>query len=267
MSIQQQKFTEIANAIRSKTGETDLIKPSQFANKIETVYEAGKRNQEPEFWNGYLTNAYRYDYLFAGKGWSLDNFKPNKNLKNQYMNGMFQYNYMGGDLAATLEELGIILDTSEATGVSSIFHETAFTRLPKLDLTKANTATIVIYNCFNLVTIDELIFSETNTFASNTLRLCNKLVNLTVTGVIANNGLYLTTCSALSHDSLFGKLATQEQIDAGKNILYFNGNYYYGGIIIALKDYSEDISGASHTITLGATNLAKLTDAEKAIAT
>ena len=38
-------------------------------------------------------------------------------------------------------------------------------------------------------------------------------------------------------------------------------------IINCLKDYSTDTSGTSHTVTLGTTNLAKLTDEQKAIAT
>lgn len=271
MSIQQQKFIEIADAIRAKTGETDLIKPSDFANKIDNVYNAGEEAQEKKFWNAYFdnmdNNSRRYNYAFAGRGWVKSTFKPNRDIKPIYANSMFQYNYMGGDLAATLEELGVTLDLSEATGVSSIFHEVAFTRLPKIDLTSANTAAYVFYNCFNLVTIDEVVFSENNTFNSNTFKTLNKLANLTITGVIANSGLNFSSVNSLSHDSLFGKLATQEQIDTGKNILLFNGNYYYGGIIIALKDYSQDTSGTAHTITFGTTNLAKLTDAEKAIAT
>jgi hypothetical protein len=38
-------------------------------------------------------------------------------------------------------------------------------------------------------------------------------------------------------------------------------------IINGLKDYREDTSGKTYTLTLGATNLAKLTDEQKAIAT
>lgn len=41
MSIQQEKFKEIADAIRAKTGETAPIKPSAFANKIPNVYNRG----------------------------------------------------------------------------------------------------------------------------------------------------------------------------------------------------------------------------------
>jgi hypothetical protein len=38
-------------------------------------------------------------------------------------------------------------------------------------------------------------------------------------------------------------------------------------IIDHLKDYSEDTSGTTHTLTIGTTNQDKLTDAEKQIVT
>lgn len=42
MSYQQEKFKEIANKIREKTGTTTLIVPNDFASKIDDVYEAGR---------------------------------------------------------------------------------------------------------------------------------------------------------------------------------------------------------------------------------
>lgn len=41
MSIQQGKFKQIADKIREKLGTQDLIKPSDFVNKIDDVYKAG----------------------------------------------------------------------------------------------------------------------------------------------------------------------------------------------------------------------------------
>lgn len=48
MSVQQEKFKEIADAIREKTGSTDLIKPSEFASKVGEVYEAGQQSMVDE---------------------------------------------------------------------------------------------------------------------------------------------------------------------------------------------------------------------------
>ena len=44
MSVQQVKFKEIADAIREKTNGTDKIKPSEFASKVNEVYEAGVKS-------------------------------------------------------------------------------------------------------------------------------------------------------------------------------------------------------------------------------
>ena len=41
MSYQQNKFKEIADKIRERTGTTDPIIPKDFASKIDDVYEAG----------------------------------------------------------------------------------------------------------------------------------------------------------------------------------------------------------------------------------
>lgn len=41
MSVQQEKFREIADVIREKTGKTDPIKPSNFASEIHKVYDKG----------------------------------------------------------------------------------------------------------------------------------------------------------------------------------------------------------------------------------
>ena len=46
MSIQQEKFKAIANKIREKTGTTEAIKPNNFVDKIEDVYQAGKQSQQ-----------------------------------------------------------------------------------------------------------------------------------------------------------------------------------------------------------------------------
>ena len=64
MSIQQEKLKAIADKIRDKTGETDLIKPNDFVNKIDDVYESGKKNILGE-----LTSL--YGFFMANRNWGL----------------------------------------------------------------------------------------------------------------------------------------------------------------------------------------------------
>ena len=81
---------------------------------------------------------------------------------------------------------------------------------------------------------------DENTKFSSTFTACRELVNLTVDGVIGQNGFDIHWSTKLTHESLMS-------------------------IINALADKSG--TGTTFTITLGTENLAKLTDAEKAIAT
>ena len=98
----------------------------------------------------------------------------------------------------------------------------------------------VFLNMHNLVTIDKLIVSDTGSVAfSDTFGTCEKLQNITVEGVIGQN-VNLSLCPLLTHDSIIN-------------------------IISCLQDLTG--TGNTRTLTLGATNLAKLTDAEKAVAT
>ena len=88
-----------------------------------------------------------------------------------------------------------------------------------------------------LVTIRKLTVDETVVF-SNTFAKCYSLENLTMAGTIGQNGFNVSESTKLTHDSLMS-------------------------IINCLEAKTE----GTWTVTLGTENLAKLTDAEKAIAT
>jgi hypothetical protein len=92
-------------------------------------------------------------------------------------------------------------------------------------------------NAINLKTIRKLTFDET-TIINNVFWNCPALENLTMGGTIGQNGFDVSQSPKLTHDSLMS-------------------------IINCLEAKAE----GTWTVTLGATNLAKLTDAEKAIAT
>lgn len=88
-----------------------------------------------------------------------------------------------------------------------------------------------------LVTIPRLVVTNTSYF-NNAFRECFALENLNIEGVLGGAGFDVSDSTKLTHDSLMS-------------------------IINAL----ETKNSGTHTCTLGATNLAKLTAAEKAIAT
>lgn len=92
-------------------------------------------------------------------------------------------------------------------------------------------------NCYVLHTVSKIGVAESTTFIS-TFTNCIELRNLTIDGVIGQNGFDVHWSTKLTHDSLMS-------------------------IINALQTKTS----GTWTVKLGTTNLAKLTDAEKAIAT
>lgn len=146
----------------------------------------------------------------------------------------------GLDLTEFLKECGISLVWGN-TGIlksSSMFASSRITRVPPLFLSSINTTAYVFENCSMLKTIDGLKFdgqANSTSFFKN----CSSLENITFNGkwqayITLSDSPLLTRASMLS-------------------------------LFSAMADYSLSSSGKS--ATLGSVNLAKLSDADKAIAT
>lgn len=216
-------------------------------------YEAGRKFEHDRFWDVFQQNGNRTNYACRGSAadghlhysyWSMENFYPKYDIKPTDMYGMFYYwsmsyqpNVTDWDLAKRLKDCGVALDTSALTDVTNILANNSFTHIPFMDFTKATACGSIGPFEYDeqLVTIDGIRMAETTPINRYFVR-CSALVNCPFEGVIGQNGLNVSWSTKLSHDSLMS-------------------------IINALKD------GASNTITLGTANLAKLTNAEKAIAT
>ena len=206
----------------------------------DEVYEAGieegKQADYDQFWDAFQGGgaATYYVYRFAGQGWNDTSFKPKYDIKPVgNANGMFRDSTIT-NMRAIFLSCGITLDMSKSTGNNATFGYTKNTLLPKLDFSSATLLQSTFSSSSQLVEIEEMVVHEKLQYAS-TFSGCTALEHLIVTGTIGQNGFDVSACP-LSRDSLIS-------------------------IINAL------MSGASKTITLGTTNLAKLTDAEKAIAT
>ena len=209
---------------------------------FEEGKEAGKQEAYDELWDSLQTNGKKTDYYRAfGAAWDDNSFKPKYSMTPVNANGMFSGTKIT-DLQALLDECGVTLDFSKVTyqRLTQWLEESSVTRVGTVDLTSLTNATYVFYAARSLVTIEKLIFAETNVFANSWFNLCSKLTNINaVEGTIAGNGFNVSYCSLLTHDSLVR-------------------------IINVLKDYSG--SGTTCKITFGATNIAKLTEEEIAIA-
>jgi hypothetical protein len=266
-------YKAIADAIRSLGGYSDTYRPEELPTAVGTLssdshvaginqgrnegyqegytdgnnegynrgltvgFENGEKAQYDEFWDTFQENGKAKCYYFA---FSYDRFDDNT-FNPKYDIKASNGTTPGRDMFTNNEK---ITDTKVAIFCNS------------------NNADRCFNNATNLETIRRFDVKKTTTF-TNTFS-CSKLKNITITGEIGQN-IDFSSCKLLTHDSLVGKIATQEQITEGVNLVTINGTTYYGGILGALYDYSAE--GVTKTLTLGTTNLAKLTDAEKAIAT
>ena len=84
-------YIAIADALREKTGDTLLLKPSEMATEVEKVYDAGKTKEWSDFWDEYLMKGTRQTFYaaFYGAGWNDKTFKPKYVIKPVNAQGMF----------------------------------------------------------------------------------------------------------------------------------------------------------------------------------
>lgn len=201
-------------------------------------YEAGQQAAYDSLWEDLQEGGSRTDYQYAFHYMNAKSFRPKYDLTVKMATCMFRYTNIPGSLGDILNECGVkLIWQSGATG-NSVFYGSAFTRLPHIVATGGSLG-YYFTSCKNLETIDSI--DVTNATAStafnSTFSGCTALKNLTIVGEISVSGMNVSACP-LTHDSLMS-------------------------IINALQKKT----GGTFTVTLGADNLAKLTDAEKAIAT
>lgn len=213
----------------------------------QKVFDAGKKAEWNALWDNlqkYKGAAQSYQYAFCGSQWNDITFKPKYDI-------VFGLGYSGTnafwsngvtDIAATLEQRGLKMDTTLCGYWQSMFQLAKTKRLPELNCSHAmDYSSNGLQNTFlgsKIETIDKLIVFEGLKY-SDTFRDCANLKNIIFEGIIGNN-IGFQYSPLLTHDSLVS-------------------------IINHLKDFSGTTT--TMTLTLGSTNLAKLADAEKKIAT
>ena len=215
-------------------------KLTTVAENMPKVYEAGKKAEWSAFWDSAQSNGKNtyLTYAFAGQMWSDTTFSPKYDLLPVgTINGMFRACKIE-NLKKCLEDAGVTMDLSQATKANDAFaYCSRLTTLPKLDLSSVTEMNTAFNDDYVLETIEEIKLGANTRFVS-TFDDCTALTNMTVTGVIGQNGLNLSYSPNLTHESLMS-------------------------VIHALQNKTS----GTWTVTLGTDNLAKLTNAEKAIAT
>lgn len=152
--------------------------------------EAGKQAAYDELWDNLQANGNRTNYERAfGTIWYDHSFKPKHSFRPKNANTMFSYSNIT-DLQAILDEQGVTLDLSDVRNNQMVqwLQNSTITRVGVVDMSRLTNATYVFYGASSLVTIEKLIFAETNVFANNWFQNCKALKNINeVEGVISNS--------------------------------------------------------------------------------
>lgn len=250
-------LTNIADTLRGLLGIDDTINAQDFPDKITEVYDAGKQAEHDRFWDSYQNcgNRVNYTNAFAGNGWTAEIFKPLYDIVPITTYMMFYQNTINVDLVEYLKELNITLDFSKCVNLQYLFGNAAFTRVGIIDTTSCSNLSYVFASATKLVTIDKLILKSdgSQTVNKDCFSWCGALENVIIEGVIGVNNFNFQWSTKLTKDSILGKEATDEEIAAGKNLIYLESSdkYYFGGIFGALSDTAD---GMSITLSLTAVN-------------
>ena len=145
------------------------------------------------------------------------------------MSGMFYYCFHLQSIPS--------LDTSQVTNMAEMFYDCEILQtIPQLDTSKVTTMESMFFSCNNLQTLPQLDTSKV-TKMGYMFNFCRNLTDLGgFVGLKAN--LDLSYSKGLTHDSIM-------------NVI----------------NKTADVTASPKTLTLGSTNLAKITDEEKAVAT
>ena len=232
---------------------------SDIATKLNTIannipalynagYEKGVKSEYDRFWDTLQYNGERTEYQFAfwnqyymSQGWTADTFKPKYSMSPINLQSAFRYWTTGEvDFGALFTDRGLEFDTSNCVSFLQTWQDAnGIVRMPVIDTSKATNISYA-FAMRNLVTFDKFIPPKTKLHygIKTAFNGCYALENIVVEGDILQD-INFSYSSKLTHDSLMS-------------------------IINALVNNTE---GTTLTCSLGTTNLAKLTDAEKAIAT
>lgn len=221
----QDFLTDVANAIRTKTGTTNPINAQNFSTEILNIQTGGGGNTLKNL----LDATHSCYYLFKGyNGTSVDDLiQPN--------------------------------DTENVTDIRNIFSSCInLTSIPQLNMGKVTTASSMCEHCHKLTIIPQLNTSNV-TNLNGAFAACWQLTTvsaLDVSNVDDMNAIF-NGCKNLKSILMTG-MKVSFSISA-------SSKFEESDLVTILNNLATVTT--TKTLTMGATNLAKLTDEDKAIAT
>ena len=220
MSVQQEKFKEIADQIRIYTNTSESIKPSEFANKIEDVFSNGERfgrsNQKSEseyiFWSNLQAEGARTNWSYLCYGGYFGNgetFKPRYDMKVKLAQCMFNSNYNSPTIDLRKEALGVEIDWSGCTFFNNTFnYQGVISAIGTLDTRASEKLYDMFQGAKNLHTVERFILKDDGSQTDLNCSGAYSLKNITFEGVIGTNTNFQSSpLTRASIESIIGCLS------------------------------------------------------------
>lgn len=211
---------------------------SLFEVIADKVHEKGYDKGELDFWNCFTNNGKRSNYYFSFMNTDFSNkiipeglCKPSKRVMAMFTQYSGKYLPNGIDCS----EFDVSL-TADMHANQLFNYAMSLLEIPDIGLPAQKTYERAFSGCSSLVSI-AVIRSNADTIWKSTFTGSHKLESLSIEGVIGKNGFDISDTQRINKASLLS-------------------------IIKALEDKTEDTSGTTWKVTLGAVNVAKLTDDE-----
>lgn len=154
-----------------------------------------------------------------------------------------------------------LIDTSNITNISSMFNTcTSLLSVPKLNTSKVTKTSLCFYKCQALTFIPAIDTSSV-TDAGGMFNSCGSLITVPQLDFssLTNADLMFYRCPALTTLGGFLNLKTNLDLSSSTKLTHDS--------LMNVINKAADVTSSPKTLTLGSTNLAKLTTDEKAIAT
>jgi hypothetical protein len=212
-------FVAIKGKIVEKGVEVaDGTRTAEYASKVDEVYEKGKQAQYDEFWDSYLTpvkNGTTSAGLFSGRGWTDATFNPPEFI--DYIYDGYQLFLYASNISK--EKLRMI-DYSKLWRFQGAFNSTLITEIPVID-TRGSTellSTVFAWTT-SLISIEKLILkADGSQEFRGTFEGCSSLIEITIEGVIGQDGLNLKWSTKLSKASWISIINALSPTATGKSI-------------------------------------------------
>lgn len=187
------KMTAIADAIREKTGSTDLLSLDAIEESISQVFDLGKDAVLKGLTNNYTRKIYNYSFQYT----DLTGLSFKETVKPTNVDAMFQY-YAGEYLPEGLDLTNVSASSTSAQWLCRFARKLKV--FPDVNYPIQTRYAGTWQGCDELETIEIVRSDESSTYGS-TFSGCHKLKNIAFEGVIGQN-IDFQDCSVLSRASI-----------------------------------------------------------------